>query len=401
MSNLQEALAAYKAGELLIVVDDENRENEGDLMMLAEAATPQKVAFMVKHTTGILCVAMTRIRARELKLPLMVENNQDARRTAFTVSVDFKDGLTTGVSATERSATVRALANTNSVAEDFIRPGHVFPLIARSGGLQERSGHTEAGVALSQAVGGQPLSLLSEIVRPDGEMARMPDLEIFAKEHGLHLITVAQLSEYVASNPAPLPEKSKPISFEWAKLPLRDGAWEIATYSGINQREHVVLKFESADKTPLVRIHSECFTGDVVHSQRCDCGEQLEQSIHAIVKHGFGYIIYLRDHEGRGIGLSEKIKAYALQDQGLDTVEANLHLGHEVDARDWSDAVEILRCLGVVRLRLLTNNPQKVSALTAAGIEVERQALAVESNEFNEKYLKTKEVKLGHVRGGK
>ena len=401
MSNLQDALAAYKAGELLIVVDDENRENEGDLMMLAEAATPQKVAFMVKHTTGILCVAMTRTRARELKLPLMVENNQDARRTAFTVSVDFKDGLTTGVSATERSATVRALANTDSVAEDFIRPGHVFPLIARSGGLQERSGHTEAGVALSQAVGGQSLSLLSEIVRSDGEMARMPDLEIFAKEHGLHLITVAQLSEYVSAQPALLSEKTKPVAFEWAQLPLRGGAWEVATYSGVNQREHVVLKFGKADKTPLVRIHSECFTGDVVHSQRCDCGEQLERSIHAIAEYGFGYIIYLRDHEGRGIGLSEKIKAYALQDQGLDTVEANLHLGHEIDARDWSDAVDILHSLGVVRLTLLTNNPQKVLALTSTGIEVERRSLAIESNEFNEKYLHTKEVKLGHVRGGK
>jgi 3,4-dihydroxy 2-butanone 4-phosphate synthase/GTP cyclohydrolase II len=401
MSNFDAALEAYKRGELIIVVDDEGRENEGDLMMRADMATPEKVAFIVRHTTGILCVAMPASRAKNLQLPLMVEQNQDARKTAFTVSVDYKQGLTTGVSASERSTTITALANSLSTPDDFVRPGHIFPLIARKGGLQERQGHTEAGVALSQIVGAEPLSLLSEIVQESGEMARLPELEKFAAEHGLQIISVAELAKYCELNPQVVSgEKAQPYKFNWAELPINDAAWKVATYQGQASREHVVLTFGQTAKNPLVRIHSECFTGDVLHSQRCDCGEQLELSLKKIQAHGHGNVLYMRDHEGRGIGLTEKLKAYVLQDQGMDTVEANIDLGHAVDARDWSDAVAILKELGVTTLTLLTNNPQKVLALRASGFGIEQEHLDISTNEFNEKYLKTKESKLGHHRGG-
>ena len=401
MSNLQRALDAYKNGDLIIVTDDADRENEGDLMILAEKATTEKVAFMVRHTTGILCVAMTQERARRLHLPLMVEENQDSKKTAFTVSVDYKGGLTTGVSAQERANTVRALAAASSVASDFIRPGHVFPLIADNGGLAARGGHTEAGVALSQIVGAEPLCLLSEIVNDDGSMARGQSLIAFATEHSIPVVSVDELKEYVLANPVAPVQAPTQFEFEWAQLPLRSGMWKIATFPGLRQREHAVIAFGDSGKTPMVRIHSECFTGDVVHSQRCDCGEQLEQSINLIQEHGYGYIIYLRDHEGRGIGLTEKIKAYQLQDLGMDTIDANLHLGHEIDARDWSDAIAIVRALQITAVQLLTNNPNKVAALKGSGIAVAQKPLVIVSNEFNEKYLTTKEEKLGHSRGGK
>ena len=401
MSQLQIALATYKKGDFIIVTDDADRENEGDLMILAEKATTEKVAFMVRHTTGILCVAMTQERARRLHLPLMVEENQDSKKTAFTVSVDYKGGLTTGVSAQERANTVRALAAASSVASDFIRPGHVFPLIADNGGLAARGGHTEAGVALSQIVGAQPLCLLSEIVNDDGSMARGQSLAAFAEEHSIPVVSVGELKDYVLANPVASTKGILQFNFEWAQLPLRSGMWKIATFPGLRQREHAVIAFGDSGKTPMVRIHSECFTGDVVHSQRCDCGEQLEQSINLIQEHGYGYIIYLRDHEGRGIGLTEKIKAYQLQDLGMDTIDANLHLGHEIDARDWSDAIAIVRALQITAVQLLTNNPNKVAALKGSGIAVAQKPLVIVSNEFNEKYLTTKEEKLGHSRGGK
>jgi 3,4-dihydroxy 2-butanone 4-phosphate synthase / GTP cyclohydrolase II len=397
MSNLQKALDAYKNGDLIIVTDDADRENEGDLMLLAERATPEKVAFMVRHTTGILCVALTQERARTLRLPLMVEENQDSKKTAFTVSVDYKVGLTTGVSATERANTVRALADGTVTHSDFIRPGHIFPLIADIGGLEARGGHTEAGVALSHLVGAQPVCLLSEIVNDDGSMARGESLVAFANQHSIPMISVDELKAIAALPPT----TQFSFEFAWAQLPLRNGLWSIATYPGLRQREHAVIAFGDAGKAPMVRIHSECFTGDVVHSQRCDCGEQLEKSISLIQSHGHGYIIYLRDHEGRGIGLTEKIKAYQLQDAGMDTIDANLHLGHEIDARDWSDAVAIVKALGVKEVTLLTNNPNKVQALRAAGVEVTQANLTVAPNTFNEKYLATKEEKLGHLRGGK
>jgi 3,4-dihydroxy 2-butanone 4-phosphate synthase/GTP cyclohydrolase II len=400
MSNFDLALDAYKRGELIIVVDDESRENEGDLMMRADMATPEKVAFMVKHTTGILCVAMTAARARSLHLPLMVEENQDSRKTAFTVSVDFKVGLTTGVSASERAATTKALANPKATPQDFVRPGHVFPLVASEGGLQERAGHTEAGVALSAIVGAPPLSLLSEIVKDDGEMARLSDLAKFAAEHNLQIISVAQLAKYCQANPASIAQEKTSHVFDWAALPIKDAAWKIATYQGLAHREHVVLTFGKPSSNPLIRIHSECFTGDVLHSQRCDCGEQLELSLKKIEEHGSGLVLYMRNHEGRGIGLTEKLKAYVLQDQGMDTVEANIELGHAVDARDWSDAVAILKDLAVTKATLLTNNPQKVLALQKGGFAITQEPLVIASNQFNEKYLETKVSKLGHDRRG-
>jgi len=397
MSNLQKALDAYKNGDLIIVTDDADRENEGDLMLLAEKATPEKVAFMVRHTTGILCVALTQERARTLHLPLMVEENQDSKKTAFTVSVDYKVGLTTGVSATERANTVRALADGTVTHSDFIRPGHIFPLIADIGGLEARGGHTEAGVALAHLVGAQPVCLLSEIVNDDGSMARGESLVAFATQHSIPMISVDDLKGLVPVAPV----LASTFEFEWAQLPLRTGMWSIATYPGLRQREHAVISFGQAGIVPMVRIHSECFTGDVVHSQRCDCGEQLEKSISMIQAHGHGYIVYLRDHEGRGIGLTEKIKAYQLQDAGMDTIDANLYLGHEIDARDWSDAIAIIQALGIKELTLLTNNPNKVAALRTAGVEVMQANLTVVPNTFNEKYLATKEEKLGHSRGGK
>ena len=397
MSNLEAALDAYKNGELIIVTDDADRENEGDLMLRADLATTEKVAFMVRHTTGILCVAMTQDRARQLRLPLMVEENQDSKKTAFTVSVDYKVGITTGVSAEERANTVRALANSSVVHSDFIRPGHVFPLIADNGGLQARGGHTEAGVALSQLVGAPELCLLSEIVTEDGSMARGQSLMDFAAKNSIPVISVEELKAVAPVVPA----TKSTFEFAWADLPLRTGMWKIATYPGLRQREHAVISFGTPGATPMVRIHSECFTGDVVHSQRCDCGEQLEQSITAIQNYGYGFIVYLRDHEGRGIGLTEKIKAYQLQDQGMDTIDANLHLGHEIDARDWSDAIAIIHALGLSAVQLLTNNPNKVAALKNAGVVVTQTPLVIASNKFNEKYLATKEEKLGHTRGGK
>jgi 3,4-dihydroxy 2-butanone 4-phosphate synthase/GTP cyclohydrolase II len=401
VSNLQNALDAFKRGEMIIVVDDENRENEGDLMLLAEKATSKSVGFMVRHTTGILCVAMQEERARQLRLPLMVEDNQDSKKTAFTVSIDVKEGMTTGVSAQERANTVVALASTKSVSTDFIRPGHIFPLIAVDGGLKVRRGHTEAGIALTQLIGAQPLCLLSEIVNEDGSMARGQSLKEFAATHGLLTISIEELSQQVIPDEKQQAENSTGFTFDWALLPLRNHAWQVATFPALNQREHVVIKFGSTGVNPLVRIHSECFTGDVLHSQRCDCGEQLELSISLIEASGYGYIVYLRNHEGRGIGLSEKIKAYQLQDQGMDTVEANIALGHQIDARKWSDAVAIVKELGLKSLTLLTNNPVKVAAIEDAGIACTQQHLMVPINEFNERYLVTKQDKMGHDRGSK
>jgi 3,4-dihydroxy 2-butanone 4-phosphate synthase/GTP cyclohydrolase II len=331
----------------------------------------------------------------------MVENNQDTKKTAFTVSVDVKKGMTTGVSAQERANTVVSLASHDSIATDFIRPGHVFPLIAVAGGLKVRRGHTEAGIALAQLVGAQPLCLLSEIVNEDGSMARGQSLKDFAATHGLLTISIEELSQQVIPDEKNNGESSAGFTFDWAQLPLRNQAWQVAAYPTFNQREHVVIKFGTTGANPLVRIHSECFTGDVLHSQRCDCGDQLELSISLIEASGYGYIIYLRNHEGRGIGLSEKIKAYQLQDQGMDTVEANIALGHQVDARKWNDAVSIVKKLGLKSLTLLTNNPDKVAAIVEAGITCVQQRLLVEVNEFNEKYVATKENKLGHNRGSK
>ena len=401
-ANFQSALDRFRRGEMVIVVDDFDRENEGDLIMLAEHASTEKTAFMVRHTTGILCVAITAEHAYRLRLPYMVEQYQDARKTAFTVSVDLAKGTTTGVSAQERTATIRALGSPTSRDTDFIRPGHIFPLIAHKRGLAARAGHTEAGIALAELTGGYPAALLSEIVAADGSMARGETLAAFADEHQIPIISIAEIKEF-QSQLEPLPKVATypRYDFEWVDVQLASGLWSLATYPSLKHREQVVMRYGTGDKTPLVRLHSECFTGDVVHSQRCDCGQQLKESIAAIESYGYGYVLYLRDHEGRGIGLTEKLKAYILQNEGLDTVDANLHLGHSVDARDWSEAISILKNLGLSSIQLLTNNPEKVKAVAESGIVCQQVPLQIEPNEFNKKYLDTKAQRLGHIQGGK
>ncbi len=398
--SIPQALERYKNGEFLIVVDDLDRENEGDLMLLASEATPEKVAFMVSHTTGILCVAITKSRARQLNLPLMVENNEDERRTAFTVAVDYAPGITTGVSATERARTINALANPEVSARDFIRPGHVYPLVAHEKVLQGRQGHTEAGIALSQLSQTSEHALLSEIVASDGSMARGESLHAFAAANEIPIITIEELAAYYAEHHH-LGSDQHP-ELEWANLPINGNMWKIATYPALRQRDHVLIAFnpEVKSQPTYLRIHSECFTGDVLGSQRCDCGDQLQLAMKTIVEKDSGYIIYLRNHEGRGIGLAEKIKTYQLQDQGMDTVDANIALGHQVDAREWNDAVEIISSLGLDDVVLMTNNPEKTSALTDAGIKVQVFSLPVAANPFNQSYLDTKSLKLGHRRSG-
>ena len=400
-SNFLDALDRFRRGEMVIVVDDDDRENEGDLIMLAEHASAEKTAFMVRYTTGILCVAITAEQAHQLRLPFMVEQSQDVRKTAFTVSIDLAEGITTGVSAVERTATVRALGSATTRATDFIRPGHIYPLIAHKDGLAARGGHTEAGIALAELTGSYPAALLSEIVAEDGSMARGETLAHFAHDHQIPIISIDEIKEY-QSKLAALPRvvTYPRHQFEWVKVQLRAAQWDLATYPSLKHREQVVMHYCFEDKTPMVRIHSECFTGDVIHSQRCDCGQQLDASIAAIEEYGCGYIIYIRDHEGRGIGLTEKLKAYTLQNEGLDTVDANLQLGHVVDSRDWSEAIAILKNLNLASIKLLTNNPEKVKAVTDGGIACEQISLTVEPNEFNKKYLATKADRLGHT-GGK
>ena len=401
-SNFLAALDAFRSGEMIIVVDAHDREDEGDLIMLAERATTEKTAFMVRHTTGILCVAINAESAYRLRLPYMVEQNQDARRTAFTVSVDLLAGMTTGVSAKERTATIRALGSPTSRATDFIRPGHIFPLIADRDGLQARPGHTEAGIALAELTGGYPAALLAEIVAEDGSMARGATLAEFAKEHKIPVISITEIMEYQSrTTPVTKVAKIPHHEFEWVDVQLASGSWSLATYPSLKHREQVVMRFGKPHGVPLVRMHSECFTGDVAQSMRCDCGEQLAQSIQAITEHGYGYILYLRDHEGRGIGLTEKLKAYILQNEGLDTVDANLELGHSVDSRDWTEAIAILKNLNLQEVTLLTNNPEKVRAVRESGIACQPRALTIKPNKFNQKYLETKAKRLGHSQGGK
>jgi 3,4-dihydroxy 2-butanone 4-phosphate synthase/GTP cyclohydrolase II len=393
---IKSALEEFAAGKFLIVTDNESREDEGDLIVLAEKVTAEQTAFMVRHTTGILCVAIDKATARRLELPMMYESNQDKRKTAFTVTVDLAEGITTGVSAVERTATINALSNPNTRADDFVRPGHIFPLVAHEDGLAARGGHTEAGIALAQLVGAQPAALLSEIVNDDGSMARGQSLRDFAAAHQIMTITIDELTDYWREN---FQQSHSLVELNWSAVQLPEGAWDLATYPALKARDHVIARFGSEGKAPLIRVHSECFTGDVLGSLRCDCGEQLALSKKLIAEYGFGYIIYIRDHEGRGVGLAEKLKAYQLQDQGLDTVEANVKLGHPIDARDWSDVIEILRSLHVSDLTLLTNNPEKVKALTSAGFIVTQRNLAAEIHEFNRRYIETKRAKLGHERG--
>ncbi len=403
---IQNALDAFKKGGFVIVTDDEKRENEGDLFLLASAASKEKLAFMIRYTSGVICVAMTEARSRELHLPLMVKNNQDTKRTAFTVTVDAKAGITTGISAEERANTIRTLADPKATAEDFVRPGHIFPLIANEEGLLGRQGHTEAVVEMCRLVDDVEVGVISELVNEDGSMMRGSALQQFSLQHQIPVVTIASLVQLVRDemkgNPKTQERKESPL--HWADLPRRglhsdqNQNWQITTFSGRGGVDHAVLRFGELQKNErvLLRIHSECLTGDVLGSLRCDCGSQLERAMSRIETHGSGLVIYLRDQEGRGIGLSEKIRAYELQDRGLDTVEANLALGHDVDERDFADAAEVLRQLGLSQVTLLTNNPTKLQTLLEAGISATAEDLHGDVNKFNQKYIETKRERLGH-----
>ena len=398
--SIDKALDVFRDGGFVIVTDDVDRENEGDLFLLASAATTEKIGFMIRYTSGVICVAMTEERSRQLHLPLMVKQNQDTKRTAFTVTVDAKHEITTGISAKERANTIRALADLTSTAEDFIRPGHIFPLVAHEGGLAARRGHTEAIVEMCKLVGENHVGVISELVNEDGSMMRGEDLIRFASEQNIPILSIAQLLKTLdVTNTVNSP---KEINLNWAELPRSSSGqiekWQITTFLGRGGVDHALLKFGSIDsKQPLlVRIHSECLTGDVLGSLRCDCGSQLERAMNEIERAGSGLVIYLRDQEGRGIGLSEKIKAYQLQDQGLDTVDANLALGHNIDERDFGDAAEILNSLRINSVILLSNNPEKLESLISTGIKASLQFLSGEINTFNEKYVATKKERLGH-----
>jgi 3,4-dihydroxy 2-butanone 4-phosphate synthase/GTP cyclohydrolase II len=398
--SLDKTLKTFREGGFVIVTDDADRENEGDLFLLASAATTEKIGFMIRYTSGVICVAMTEERSRQLHLPLMVKQNQDTKRTAFTVTVDAKHEITTGISAKERANTIRALADLSSTAEDFIRPGHIFPLIAHEGGLAARRGHTEAIVEMCKLVGENQVGVISELVNEDGSMMRGENLIKFASEQNIPILSIAQLLKTLdVSNRV---SSQKEVSLNWAELPRSSSGqiekWQITTFLGRGGVDHALLKFGSINsKQPLlVRIHSECLTGDVLGSLRCDCGSQLERAMNEIERAGSGLVMYLRDQEGRGIGLSEKIKAYQLQDQGLDTVDANLALGHNIDERDFGDAAEILHSLRIDSVTLLSNNPEKLESLTSTGIKASLQFLSGEINTFNEKYVATKKERLGH-----
>jgi 3,4-dihydroxy 2-butanone 4-phosphate synthase/GTP cyclohydrolase II len=400
LKNMAEAVAIFAQGKFLIVIDDENRENEGDLIISGEKVTDQDMAFLIRHTSGIICSAISAKRAKDLSLPIMVSENEDLRRTAFTVSIDAKAGLTTGISAMERANTVRMLAASTSKATDFIRPGHVFPLIAHPKGLAGRSGHTEAGLALCQLASHGESGVLSELVNDDGTVMKGRQLFDFADKFQIPVITIEDLAQYAIIN---LPKGLTAVEeLSWAQLPHESGSWQIATFKGDAGVDHAVLKFgdgaNGADQT-LIRAHSECLTGDAFGSLRCDCGEQLKSSFDLIAQKGSGYIIYLRGQEGRGIGLSEKIKAYLLQDAGLDTIAANLELGHQNDIRDWQDLISILDQLEIKDIELITNNQAKVDAIVKSGRSVQVIAVAPAVNQFNRPYLLTKKDKMKHMLG--
>jgi len=395
MSDLKDALTDFKNGQFLIVTDDETRENEGDLILLAQNATTEQIGFMVRHTSGVICCAITDENAKRLKLPMMVARNEDSHETAFTVSVDLIADRTTGISAAERANTLRALANPSVTPTEFLRPGHIFPLVAVAGGVHQRAGHTEAGIALCELTNSYPAAVIAELVNDDGSMMRGKALDEFAKKTSIMKISISEIKSLVEKK-----EITKKVDFTWANLPIAGSNWKIATYISTASTEHAVLALGNLQgKNLLVRIHSECLTGDAFGSQRCDCGAQLMQAMAEIKAHGSGLIIYLRDHEGRGIGLGEKIKAYALQDKGLNTIEANISLGHGVDERSYLDGIEILKSLNITDIELLTNNPDKLAAFAASGINYKARKLQTGVNEFNKEYLKTKRDLLNHSLG--
>ncbi|MFF0455350.1 3,4-dihydroxy-2-butanone-4-phosphate synthase [Nocardia africana] len=396
-TSIDEVIHSLAAGGIVAVVDDENRENEGDLIMAAEFATPEKVAFFLAHTSGFLCTALTDEIAQRLELPLMVEDNTESQRTAFLVTVDYRPGTTTGISAADRAATIRALAQPDTTAEQFARPGHVVPLRARAGGVLERPGHTEAGVDLCRLAGVAPAALICELVTPDRlEMMRRPQIEEFARRHAIPLCTIEELREYMRRRVT-----NSLTRTGQAQIATRHGRFRAIAYREGEGPEHLalILGEPTAASAPLVRVHSECLTGDVVGSLACDCGPQLDLALDAIAQAGCGVLIYLRGQEGRGIGLGPKLRAYHLQQHDhLDTVDANLHLGFDVDTREYRIAAEILRDLGIVEIELLTNNPDKIADLEANGVSVSaRRPHETVATDYNIHYLITKRDRMGHL----
>lgn len=399
LSTIEEAIEQIKRGGMVVVVDDEDRENEGDLIMAAEDVTAESMAFFLEYTSGIFCVSIEAARADELDLPLMVANNTESQRTAFTVSVDYRHGTTTGISAHDRATTVRSLIDPATKPDDLARPGHIFPLRYRPGGVLKRAGHTEATVDLSRLAGKYPSGVLCEIVTKDkSDMARLPELEKFAAEHNLPLISIADLIRYRRHH-----EKLVDRIAE-ASLPTEYGDFQAVVFESLlDGEQHIALVYGdlSTVKNPLVRVHSECLTGDAFGSLRCDCGPQLQTAMAKIAAEGAGVVVYLRGHEGRGIGLGHKIRAYALQEKGRDTVDANTDLGLPVDSREYGIGAQMLVDLGVTSMRVMTNNPSKYGGLEGFGLEiVERVPLESTPTAHNIEYLRTKRERLGHVLGG-
>jgi len=394
VDTIEEAVAAIRAGEIVVVVDDKDRENEGDFIMAAECVTPEAVNFISKIGRGLICVAVTGERARELDLPPMVARNEARMTTHFTVSVDATEGVTTGISAQDRARTIALLGDSGAGSRDLVRPGHIFPLEAMPGGVLKRAGHTEAVVDFCSLAGLQPAGLLCEIMDDDGSMARLPRLREIADEHGLKLVSIADLIAYRRAHENLVTREVE------VTMPTRFGDFEMVAYTtSVDDSKHVAMVMGKPDpeRPTLVRVHSECLTGDLFHSLRCDCGEQLEAALAAIARIGEGVLLYMRQ-EGRGIGLINKLKAYRLQDEGADTVEANHRLGFDDDLRDYGIGAQILRDVGVRRLKLMTNNPRKLVGLEGYGLELTtRVPLEMLPNKRNLKYLKTKKEKLGHL----
>jgi 3,4-dihydroxy 2-butanone 4-phosphate synthase / GTP cyclohydrolase II len=395
VSKIEEALSDIRKGKIVILVDDEDRENEGDLCLAAEKVTPQGINFMARNGRGLICLSLTEERAHQLNLPPMVSDNTSSFKTAFTVSIEAKRGVTTGISAADRATTVLTAIADGAKPDDLARPGHVFPLIAKKGGVLVRTGQTEGSVDLARLAGLKPYGVICEVMNDDGTMARMPDLEVFAKKHGLKIATIADLIRYRLQNESLVHRAAV------TTLPtVYGGVFKAIAYeSEVDKHQHLVLikgNIKPEDEV-LVRVHSECLTGDVFGSKRCDCGEQLHTAMRMVAKEGKGVIVYMHQ-EGRGIGLANKMKAYSLQDQGKDTVEANIALGFAPDLRDYGVGAQILRDLGIRKIRLITNNPKKIVGLQGYGLEViGRVAIECKPNRRNIGYLKTKKKKMGHL----
>ena len=392
LDSIERAIADIAAGKPVVVVDDEDRENEGDLIFAAAHATPELMGFTIRHSSGVICVALPGDELDRLGLPPMVSNNEDPKQTAYALSVDARDGVHTGISAADRARTSRLLASADTVPADLTRPGHVFPLRAREGGVLVREGHTEAAVDLARLAGARPAGVLVELVHEDGSMMRAPALRAFADEHGLAMVSIADLVRYRRRHDTLVERVAE------TRLPTRHGEFTAFGFRMYDGSEHLALVHGTPRGDVLTRVHSECLTGDVFGSQRCDCGPQLDESLRRVVEAGSGVVVYLRGQEGRGIGLLAKLQAYALQDAGRDTVDANLDLGLPADARSYVAASQMLRDLGITRVRLLTNNPEKIGELEDYGITVaERIALAPHPTLHNLAYLRTKRDRMGHL----